>query len=239
MPTYKELLDSKEWKQKRALIIERDKLICQHCHNANLLSTCEVKHGLRLDIQNNAFLLYYLFPLQHNASLKSLAKKIYGSNREQCFLKIDSLYSKNRIKHTLVYYEKQDTTIIKPLAVRTFINSEYKWYLDFPIISNLVPAINIKEEWIYNTTLHVHHTYYKYDLLPWEYPDASLVTLCWFCHENLHKNEKIPVLDEHGNEIQKYTPCPRCYGAGVFPEFHHVYDGICFQCDGAKYLELM
>lgn len=34
-----------------------------------------------------------------------------------------------------------------------------------------------------NKTLHVHHKYYEYNLLPWEYPDESLVTLCCDCHE--------------------------------------------------------
>lgn len=31
-------------------------------------------------------------------------------------------------------------------------------------------------------TLHVHHTYYDKDLLPWQYDNYSLVTLCKTCH---------------------------------------------------------
>lgn len=31
-------------------------------------------------------------------------------------------------------------------------------------------------------TLHVHHRYYKKELLAWEYPDEALITLCHHCH---------------------------------------------------------
>jgi hypothetical protein len=33
------------------------------------------------------------------------------------------------------------------------------------------------------SNLQVHHIYYKYDLLPWEYPDEALITICDLCHE--------------------------------------------------------
>lgn len=29
----------------------------------------------------------------------------------------------------------------------------------------------------------VHHTYYEHGLLPWDYPDHSLLTLCDLCHQ--------------------------------------------------------
>ena len=32
-------------------------------------------------------------------------------------------------------------------------------------------------------TLHVHHRYYERGLEPWEYPNSSLITLCYDCHE--------------------------------------------------------
>ena len=32
-------------------------------------------------------------------------------------------------------------------------------------------------------TLHVHHCYYDKVNMPWEYPDASLITLCHECHK--------------------------------------------------------
>lgn len=33
------------------------------------------------------------------------------------------------------------------------------------------------------TNLQVHHLYYNFDLLPWEYPDEALITLCELCHQ--------------------------------------------------------
>jgi len=37
-----------------------------------------------------------------------------------------------------------------------------------------------------NVVLQVHHTYYKKNKNPWEYPNYSLITLCEFCHERVH-----------------------------------------------------
>jgi len=42
-----------------------------------------------------------------------------------------------------------------------------------------------------NVRLHVHHCYYLYDdgfnlKPPWEYPDGSLLTLCYQCHQEEH-----------------------------------------------------
>ncbi|NDK54772.1 hypothetical protein [Pontibacter fetidus] len=87
--------------------------------------------------------------------------------------------------------------------------------------------------------LEVHHKYYKVGLKPWEYPNDALTTLCWCCHNELHQNSKVPVLDEYDNEIGEYTNCSRCNGVGHFPEFSHIQGGICFQCDGARYKELV
>lgn len=39
-------------------------------------------------------------------------------------------------------------------------------------------------------TLHVHHTFYwdkEDEVCPWEYSDASLITLCDYCHDIEHK----------------------------------------------------
>jgi 5-methylcytosine-specific restriction endonuclease McrA len=34
--------------------------------------------------------------------------------------------------------------------------------------------------------LHVHHDFYEPGLLPWEYEDVYLRTLCKHCHEDRH-----------------------------------------------------
>ncbi len=96
-----------------------------------------------------------------------------------------------------------------------------------------------KNVFLFVRGLHVHHKYYQLNKLAWEYPKESLITLCWICHENLHKDEVVDVLDEEGKVVKKYSPCQRCFGAGMFPEFRHVESGICFRCNGAKYEELI
>ena len=37
--------------------------------------------------------------------------------------------------------------------------------------------------------LHVHHTEYIPNKMPWEYPDSLLITLCEDCHKKLHLPE--------------------------------------------------
>lgn len=36
-----------------------------------------------------------------------------------------------------------------------------------------------------HATLNVHHTFYRRNTSPWEYPDDSLLTLCEPCHERV------------------------------------------------------
>ncbi|MFN8286821.1 MAG: hypothetical protein U0V74_08720 [Chitinophagales bacterium] len=83
---------------------------------------------------------------------------------------------------------------------------------------------------------HVHHTYYLKDKLPWDIDLGALVTLCSKCHWKRHAKESIKVyLQQNGKLIESYGGshvCSRCNGAGYFPEYKHVQNGICFQCKG-------
>lgn len=36
------------------------------------------------------------------------------------------------------------------------------------------------------STLHVHHFYYTRNAEPWDYPDGALITVCEWCHDELH-----------------------------------------------------
>lgn len=90
------------------------------------------------------------------------------------------------------------------------------------------------------TFLHVHHKYYILGKYPWEYTDDALITVCSDCHSEIHENESIPVYEtEEMIDNVNLTPCFRCNGEGVFPEFKHVSNGICFRCGGTKYEELI
>lgn len=89
--------------------------------------------------------------------------------------------------------------------------------------------------------LQVHHKLYIKGKFPWEYENDNLITLCNWCHFELHQKQQIPVYKELNSKLvkSKLTVCSRCNGAGFFPEYKHVIDGICFRCNGAKFEEFI
>lgn len=106
------------------------------------------------------------------------------------------------------------------------------------IIESDIPIIDYLDK---PYSLHVHHKYYILDRLPWEYPDVDLVTLCNWCHWQFHGENIVPVYRNSGNKLEQInlTPCSRCHGAGLFPEYSHVQSGVCFKCKGKRYEELI
>ncbi|SHL07095.1 hypothetical protein [Flavobacterium chilense] len=88
--------------------------------------------------------------------------------------------------------------------------------------------------------LHVHHKYYIQTCRAWQYNDDALITLCSTCHQDTHDKNKIPVYsDESMTEQLNLTKCPKCNGSGYMDEYHYYLNGICFGCNGYKYLELI
>lgn len=89
----------------------------------------------------------------------------------------------------------------------------------------------------YNTVkviLQVHHTYYVYGNMPWEYPPESLKTLCKECHKEVHMKTFIQVFKDNTlDELAGHrNNCGRCHGTGRLPEYRHVSNGVCFACGG-------
>jgi hypothetical protein len=85
--------------------------------------------------------------------------------------------------------------------------------------------------------LHVHHKCYIKNELPWEINDSQLMSVCYKCHKEIHNSTQIPVyeIDWKGNMLLSSNHniyCGRCAGAGWFPQYKHVEDGVCFQCRG-------
>ena len=88
--------------------------------------------------------------------------------------------------------------------------------------------------------LHVHHKYYIQTIRAWQYRDDALITLCSTCHQDTHDKNTIPVYsDESMTEQLNLTKCPKCNGSGYLDEYHYYLDGVCFGCNGYKYLELI
>lgn len=84
--------------------------------------------------------------------------------------------------------------------------------------------------------LAVHHLYYVYSKLPWEYPNEALITLCNHCHKRRHELDTIIVYRDDTRCLSKHlSRCSKCDGLGYISEFKHVQNGVCFQCGGRGY----
>lgn len=89
--------------------------------------------------------------------------------------------------------------------------------------------------------LQVHHKYYIEGYLPWEYEDNLLITYCFDCHKKWHEENNIEyfALIEGILKNKQYTVCGRCNGVGWFPEYSYCDGGVCYECYGKKFKELI
>lgn len=83
--------------------------------------------------------------------------------------------------------------------------------------------------------MEVHHRCYVRKRYPWQYDNDQLITLCNWCHWDLHQNEQVPLYLEDGKTLCNSDPCQRCSGAGHLPQYSHVDGGTCFWCHGSGY----
>jgi len=107
----------------------------------------------------------------------------------------------------------------------------------------------IIEEVLAPIFLQVHHTVYYIKppvlgkmfefIYPWDYNDEDLITVCSSCHKLIHESENIPKIIKSSLENLDLTPCGRCNGIGFFPQYHYVQNGICFECEGVMYIEMI
>ncbi len=245
--TYAELLESDLWKQKRKLVIQRDNFKCTNCQN--------VEYGKEYKVG-----LIFSNLINHKAALSTIVKDMWLTHiwnfKDDTVITtfINKTFSFDNSKSYIAYYdEEQGGKYANVIALRMIDNKlielndnvldiikfGLKGKISEDTLIEVYKPITPFDSWEFAKDLHVHHKYYQTNLLPWDYPDSALTTLCWKCHEKLHNNEKITVLDSKGDEIGEYTYCHRCHGAGVFPEYSHVQSGICFRCHGARYEELI
>lgn len=252
---YPEQLKTDNWKRKRQKILQRDKNKCQNCNNEFLIK--ELQKGLFNG---------YCFPTQRNAididgfGEEKLLKA--GIDEKYCnFLNKHAFVYSKKIQN----WKRTVLGLRKPTDLEFKILIEYNNKIDHLIIQysqtldptlwNYITALNNEKitrlieleneqsltdlNWVFMLGLHIHHNYYIKDLKAWEYKDDALKTLCYDCHETLHKNELIPVYNNEYKLIGNFHYCLRCHGAGVFPEYNHVQNGICFRCNGMRYEELI
>lgn len=214
--TYEEQLNSINWRKKRSVILNRDSYKCKECSNDNLVHGQDVKYGRAMkQNQEPGLFLYRTVDMR------------FPDNKVHSITVLRRAYIPDEVKDRLPEY----------------VNIYYYQNLESDGISYKNPVVlavlNSAGDFLHVPGLHVHHTFYQMGKMAWEYPDEALKTLCWGCHERLHKTSKVPYLDELGRDIGELTHCFRCCGAGRFPEFRHVQGGICFRCSGAKYEEFI
>jgi 5-methylcytosine-specific restriction endonuclease McrA len=254
--TYGELLEHPEWQKTRKAILERDKHICKNCENRiyekdSFYGPYTINHSSKklsetfISLQGKTQTIYnkeekgtLLIPDYERVMLYLSRHKKSGVNdppQNEYFVAAARFLTASE----LFYYYPLDNPKLTDAEIDILLHEECqrsKMKKVLPERKDLItiPAKELK--WIFAKDLHVHHTYYQIDKLPWQYPDESLQTLCRSCHEKVHDEEVIPVRDANGVKIGSYKPCTRCNGAGGFPEYKHVENGICFQCRGDKYL---
>jgi hypothetical protein len=245
--TYEELLALPQWQEKRVDLLKRAKNICEKCSN--------------IIYERDSFYGPYFFSAVPNSSyffaFNDLSQQVVHAWYPKCDREKVMLYC---LKHRPNGISDNPENGFFIAAARRLNELEIEYYLN-PWFSGKIGAkiteaviagkplssVQMPEKkeiaprpdqshWLFAKDLHIHHTYYQIDKLPWEYPDSSLQVLCRSCHEEVHRKDPIPILDSSGVKIGNYKPCYRCSGAGWFPEYKHVQNGICFACRGTAYL---
>ncbi len=234
MPTYSELLEMPEWKVKRKEIVTRDKQTCQICSNYNHLMGLKVGYINRSEINNNELCLGWNFSGLQNSSVVHFDGMTY-----MLYIKDRNTLGFNDLYNYLVYFEIIETH--RYIVAISEVDIPFTSLNSYRFIGSKNPFKQkdfiTKAKYLVVHGLHVHHTYYQLDKMPWEYPSKSLMTVCWKCHEELHKSEKVPILDSNNIQIGELTPCDKCCGAGYIPQYRHVENGICWDCNGKRFIE--
>ena len=265
--TYIEQLETEQWKKIRNEVLLRDSNKCQHCYNLNLVKDASESYISSLtrieyinDLNKNAFVLsnslnseelYHIYVSQQEINFLNTNVILYSkktSNQKEVILGIRhltpveiSVFNKYKKIHqiTMENFTKNSFDIFS--IKNDYLNALQKNKL------NKISELNSKKinekfsdfSWKYIRGLHIHHKYYIKNFKAWEYDLDALITLCFDCHENLHKNEIINVYNSSLQLTGNYNYCKRCHGAGRFPEFSHIQSGICFRCNGERYEELI
>ncbi|WP_439582416.1 hypothetical protein [Dyadobacter bucti] len=242
--TYKEQLLHELWRARREVTISRDKKKCQNCNNqvykdffdVGLIFGNNIPHGTAKPfLHKNSYGLHIWDFKADKINLAFTESQSFNPNNSYIAVykesgKYSQLIALKDIRSQQIELTNNLLGLVKN-GIKAKI-SEQTYYEIYRPEQDL-------DSWSMALGLHVHHHYYQHGLLAWEYPDDALTTLCWECHKRLHANTVIPVLDSSGKRLGHLTPCKRCFGAGIFPEYVHIESGVCFECRGARFLELL
>lgn len=208
MITYREQLESSEWRSKRKLILERDNFRCRKCNiQRSPFIGLSQKFGIKgfSEMKDSG---YSLSLVDHNVfvTINNVIATVNYIETENVIPDLEKLYYAKRWKDPKNIFVFGSYEII---CFRNKLQSTDRF-----------------------SDLNIHHKYYIENRKAWEYNDDALITLCENCHRVEHETNSVSVLDENGQIL--YTPeiCDRCGGSGYLPEFNHCRNGICFKCGG-------
>ncbi|AEE52466.1 hypothetical protein [Haliscomenobacter hydrossis] len=241
---YQEQLLDIRWREKRMSIIQRDNWKCQNCSNESykenyqygLIFSNKLPHGASPTTYHKEKFITHIWDLKNNTiKIAFTQEPIFSPDKSYV-----AVYKEGK-KHPQLLALKiiENEKIELNADIFAIITNGIKGKVSEKTFEEVYRPEREEDKWELVLGLHVHHKYYQNGLLAWQYPKEALITLCWECHEKLHSDTIIAILDSNGNEIGKLTPCRRCSGAGMFPEHVHVESGICFRCHGAKYEEMI
>lgn len=254
--TYRELLNTDDWKLKRQEILIRDNHTCKRCgiskenKFSGMMYTCKknILDEFNIKFLKNEHLETKLVELEGiNRNINILCKtEIYNSeiitNRQ--YVIMVNFADKNVIKYPFNgstinnlkenIFLKNRTNEIFNNIFNTIINKQSK-------NKNLV--VDLEAIWLIEYgiehmasknchNLHIHHKCYRKDIEIWNQNDEEYDTLCSICHQIVHQNQLIPFYDKYGNIIQYLKNCKKCNGTGYLPQFKNIFNGTCFDCNG-------
>lgn len=232
-PTYSELLEYEEWKEKRKSILDRDKHFCQICGNTTCYKHRYTNNWVYFNSSvSNSFSKTCIgsftipdykkkFGIESISILQHPSGYLYG---------VDNIKVLYGVDQSLTTMLDQDSCSIE--FVISHISSRYLPRIHSSEISSKTyePLFILSDAW----NMHVHHKKYIHRNLPWDYDDTDLISLCSRCHFTLHQREEIPVYDNYGNRLST-KHCSKCSGTGYLPEYHYYKGGVCFDCHGNRY----
>lgn len=258
MATYKEKLESQEWKDKRKEILIRDNYTCQRCGlkedelkektiYANIESTDEFPLRERIIINSNDHFTTNIATIkrrdQKAISCKTALEKDFDKEIE--YFVSFNLAVKSHIKYP--FNGSRINNLNQNLFLSSNVNQDLfnelriklNEKIDFDNYDFDLEGVYLHKKWgaehHSKYCLQVHHKCYRQDVEMWDQPNEEYVSLCNICHKIVHENQMIPYYDKYGTIIQNTIPCSRCGGACFFPEYSHVNGGRCFKCNGRGY----
>jgi hypothetical protein len=238
--TYQDLLSCDEWLIRRKEILRRDQYYCHDCYASSSLFHDNFILYFKKNYWLNANRLVYskIGLSQFKADFTTGEIKIYKHPELNFIYGLSSNYIVFALNQSILGAPKNE------LVVNHYpdnLSGGIIPVVDKPNGSDQpipLPITRFSKRMI---PLHVHHSYYIVDCLPWDYDDKALVTLCAECHKSFHEDNQVKVYTKKGDKLidLNYSPCKRCSGSGYLEQYANVQGGICFRCQGARFEELI